>query len=403
MKTLRTHLRIFASGAALALILMWTIRPVDAGREKSVANASIGSLLQEASAPPVTCVDRPKGIKAPPKRLAPEPRPRKKERDDDDRDEAKTSGQLRTSRLGFKPVCQQGKVPVFKMIPDKVAKGNPLLAPDPEREYLRYQGRELEEFVRRHVRAFAEVYKRSSGPDDPPGCDGVAWFGSCYYYGSAAFSTTADGGGMTNSIDNPAYVNTGGSGHTLDEIAVQGGANNGNIVELGWLVSSDQEGNNNPHIFVFHWKNWAGTCYDGCGWQQWSNTYHPGMDIGTAVGKQVYIGYVFYQGNWWAWFDDQWMGYFPGSEWNGQYTKTSLIQWFGEVASANGIPPQTNMGDGQLPAATSAATMTTLCDVDAKAWVCWYRDQQSLSRTVAKYYDISRVAFGATRYGGPGQ
>lgn len=208
---------------------------------------------------------------------------------------------------------------------------------------------------------------------------------------------------MTNSIDSPAYVNTGGSGHTLNEIAVQGGPNNGNIVELGWLVSSDQEGNNNPHIFVFHWKNWVGTCYDGCGWQQWSNTYHPGMDIGGALGKQVYIGYVLYQGNWWAWFDDQWMGYFPGSEWSGQYTKTSLIQWFGEVASANGIPPQTQMGDGQLPAAANAASMATLCDVDAKAWVCWYRDQQSLSRTVAKYYDISRVAFGATRYGGPGQ
>ena len=43
------------------------------------------------------------------------------------------------------------------------------------------------------------------------------------------------------------------------------------------------------------------------------------------------------------------------------------------------------------------------CDVDAKAWVCWYRDQQSLSATVPKYYDIRRVGFGDTRYGGPGQ
>jgi len=87
-------------------------------------------------------------------------------------------------------------------------------------------------------------------------------------------------------------------------------------------------------------------------------------------------------------------GLLPGSEWNGQYTKTSLIQWFGEVASANGIPPKTQMGLGQFPSSTNGSDMATLCDVDAKAWVCWYRDQQSLSRTVPKYYDIARVAFG---------
>jgi Neprosin len=97
------------------------------------------------------------------------------------------------------------------------------------------------------------------------------------------------------------------------------------------------------------------------------------------------------------------MGYFPGSEWNGQYTKTSLIQWFGEVESENGIPPQTQMGNGQFPSSASAASMATLCDVDAKAWVCWYRDKQSLNRTVPNYFDISRVAFGAARYGGLGQ
>jgi len=115
---------------------------------------------------------------------------------------------------------------------------------------------------------------------------------------------------MTTSIAKPAYVNTGGEGHSLDEIALQGGASNGNIIEMGWFVDSEMEGNVNPHIFVYHWINGAETCYDTCGWQQWSTTYHPGMDLGSAVGKKVYIGYVLYQGNWWGWFDNQWMGYF---------------------------------------------------------------------------------------------
>jgi Neprosin len=370
---------------------------------------------QDTVSPAVTCVDRPKGVRPPPKRLAPILRPRREKEPGDDKPGKEDAQELTrpvVSRLGFKPVCLRGKVPVIKPRPTKVGKGNPLFAADPNAEYLKYEGRARAEFFLRHLRSFEDVYERprkeGENPPPPPPppappCDGVAWYGSCYYYGSAAFSTAADGGGMTNSIEKPAYVNTGGEGHSLNEIAVQGGASNGDIIEMGWFVDSEMEGNVNPHIFVYHWINGAETCYDTCGWQQWSSTYHPGMDLGSAGGKKVYIGYVLYQRNWWAWFDDQWMGYFPGSEWNGQYTKTSLIQWFGEVASANGIPPKTQMGNGQFPSSTNAASMATLCDVDAKAWVCWYRDQQGLSRTVAKYYDISRVAFGATTYGGPGQ
>ncbi len=371
-------------------------------------NGSVAA-ADDAALHSVECVTRPKGVKPPPKGMAPTPRAH------GEREYPKEEAAAAGSGLRIKPVCPEGKIPVVKILPTKVEKGNPLLGPDPRQEFLKLEGAARAEFIRRHVRSFEEVYKRANPeregtkapppgpPPGPPACDGVPSFGSCYYYGSAAFATVADGGGMTQSIEKPQYVNSGGSGHTLDELAVQGGTNNGNIIEIGWLASSEQYGNANPHIFVFHWKDWNPTCYDGCGWVQWSNTYHPGMDLGNAVGKKVYIGWVLYQGNWWSWFDNQWMGYFPGSEWNGKYTKTSLIQWFGEVASANGIPPKTDMGDGQLPASTSAASMSTLCDVDAKAWVCWYRDQQSLSRTVPNYYDISRVSFGGTRYGGPGQ
>lgn len=35
---------------------------------------------------------------------------------------------------------------------------------------------------------------------------------------------------------------------------VQGGASNGNIIEIGWNVSPFQyAGDSNPHLFVFHW------------------------------------------------------------------------------------------------------------------------------------------------------
>jgi Neprosin len=314
--------------------------------------------------------------------------------------------------IALSPLCPEGQAAVPTSTTHfyaKVPKGNPLLGPiTDEKEFERDPGA----VVRKSVRPFNEVYSRGRQhhyslapfrPDPPPACDGMAYFGSCYYYGSAAFTRTADGGGMTMAIERPNYVSTGGGGHTLDELAVQGGTGNGNIIELGWNVSSDQYGDTNSHLFVYHWKNWVGTCYDGCGWQQYSGTYFPGMSLNNIVGREVYIGYVYYQGNWWAWFDNQWLGYFPGSEWSGAYTKSELLQWFGEVASSNGIPPRTDMGDGQLPSNPSAATNYTLCDVDAHAWVCFYRDLQSLSATRPAYYNISRTGFGRVRYGGPGE
>jgi hypothetical protein len=243
-------------------------------------------------------------------------------------------------------------------------------------------------------------------PPPPPGqpaCDGIWQDGACYYYGSAALQRAADGGGMTMAVKRPSYDNSGGPGHSLDEIAVQGGTGNGNIVEVGWLVSSDMNGDLDPHIFVFHWVDGAPSCYNTCDWHQWSNVYYPSQNINQIINRDVYIGYVFWQDNWWAWFDDQWMGYFPGSLWNGEYKRNALIQWFGEVASLNGIPPKTQMGDGIFPPPNSAAADFTLCDVDAKAWVCWVRDKQNVAPpTNAKYYRINRVGVGDARYGGPG-
>jgi hypothetical protein len=316
----------------------------------------------------------------------------------------KGGGEYQKAQPAMKPVCPEGEVPVVKEMQPQVPKGNPLLRPSTQPTPGAVRPGEF--------RPFREIYRSRTGaappspppptPPPAPPCGGVIAFGTCYYYGSAALNRRADGGGMTMSVNRPAYDNSGGEGHSLDEIAVQGGANNGNIVELGWWVSSEQNGDADSHIFVFHWKDGKQTCYNGCGWKQYSSTYFPGQNIKALIGREVYIGYVYYEGNWWAWFDDQWLGYFPGTEWDNSYTKSALLQWFGEVASANGVPPRTQMGDGVLPPAERAAHMFTLCDVDAKAWICWYRDQQALSVTVPKYYNIQRVGFGDTRYGGPG-
>ena len=132
---------------------------------------------------------------------------------------------------------------------------------------------------------------------------------------------------------------------------------------------------------------------------------HRAVALVDFTGQRVYIGWVQFRGAWWAWFNDQWLGYIKDSVWiSPTFTQTAQIQWYGEVASNNGIPPKTPMGNGEFPAKNSAASMTTLCDVDAKAWVCFYRDQQATGATHVSYYDIqNHTSFGAVRYGGPGQ
>jgi hypothetical protein len=228
----------------------------------------------------------------------------------------------------------------------------------------------------------------------------------CFYYASARFDQLADGAGMTQMIASPHYDNSGGFGHSLSEVSVGGvGPTASDYVELGWSVSSNQFGDLDPHLFIFDWINGVPTCYYPCSgnaWHQYSKKYFPGMDLRSMVGTSVYIGYVHYKGAWWAWFKDGWVGYIPDTQWGGAFTKGSALQWFGEVDSANGIPPKTAMGDGLFPANPAAATMSTLCDVNAASMTCTYRDKQSIWATVPAYYDISHTGFGAVRYGGSG-
>jgi hypothetical protein len=294
-----------------------------------------------------------------------------------------TGGQVapatRAARGKIKPVCPVGQIPVVKGLRRGLPKGNP------------------DQAGRLPVGSQVRTGPGPKGvrPDGPP-CDGTFEDGYCYYWSGASDSRTDQGGGHTMTIEKPAEV---GPGHSLEEMSVQAGKGDGNIVEIGSTVASPDP---DPQLFVFHWINWNPTCYNGCGYQQYSNTYYPGMDLSNLVGQQVYDGYVFYQGNWWVWFNDQWLGYFPGSLWAGQFQTSQQVQWFGEVATNNGVPPGSQMGDGQFASNVQAAPMSTLCDVNVAAWLCFYYDQQSTYQTVPEFYTVAHPGFGAIRLGGPG-
>lgn len=204
-----------------------------------------------------------------------------------------------------------------------------------------------------------------------------------------------DGGGVVTMVEYPAISQTGGT-HSLHEISVQGGQGNGDIVEIGWIV---EPGDKAARLFVFHWINWNPTCYNGCGWVQWNPSITPGMNLVT--GSQSYMGYVYWEGNWWGWYEDQWVGYFPGSEWKGNYSKSSLIQWFGEVYDSD-PSPATDMGDGYRANDGRAARFWYPCAVNAAQWVCWINSSPSLNQPSTPWYTIENIGGSALRYGGPG-
>jgi hypothetical protein len=231
-------------------------------------------------------------------------------------------------------------------------------------------------------------------------CAGTAEQNSCYYWASATDLRTDHGGGFTMKIEKPSVAKTAtlAAGHSLEEMSVQAGSNFGNIIEIGSIVNSDKA---DPELFVFHWINGKPTCYDLCGYHQYSNTYYPDMDLSALVGKSVYSGYVYYKGRWWAWFNGQWLGWFPGSLWKGKFGVSQEIQWFGEV-SATRFPPRTQMGNGRFAGNAAAAPLSTMCDVNVAAWRCYYYNQQRLFASDSKFYTIKATGFGAVRVGGPG-
>lgn len=128
---------------------------------------------------PYECVERtataePPAL-SPPKIVAEEPK-----------GEWETTGPTFTDRL-----CPQGQVPKGKPAVPNVAKGNPLIGPVEETAELFFsRPKEQAERIQGALRPFKEVYPY--GPDasgeqellpDPPGCNGVSYFGSCFYYG----------------------------------------------------------------------------------------------------------------------------------------------------------------------------------------------------------------------------
>ncbi|MDH6130680.1 hypothetical protein P3T37_000047 [Kitasatospora sp. MAA4] len=171
----------------------------------------------------------------------------------------------------------------------------------------------------------------------------ICWYGSCYDYVSGRQLTDTAGASVRMLQADPEIKPGDTNSHSLQELALQS-ADHNSTVEIGWTVDLGLNGDTRPHLFVYHWVNGAESCYNACGFVQVSRTVKPGMAVRTGSTAEFTIENL--GGDWWVFYDDHAVGYFPGSLWSGSYTRAQVVTAFGEVAHATGATCE-DMGNGR--------------------------------------------------------
>ncbi|MGO9110727.1 MAG: PEP-CTERM sorting domain-containing protein [Thermoguttaceae bacterium] len=146
-------------------------------------------------------------------------------------------------------------------------------------------------------------------------------------------------------VDLPINAQTVGNApdHSLFEMSMSNtvGAS-GNIIEIGVTTDPSLNGDRNPHWFVSSWIN--GT------WQGYDANSHFVSQIGTfwatsltsVEGTSPEVALDYNAPNWWLYLNGAAAGYFPGTEWSGAFTKSSVTDVFGEVYDDGTFYPTLN-------------------------------------------------------------
>jgi len=215
---------------------------------------------------------------------------------------------------------------------------------------------------------------------------------SQYFCHAGAYqNVTADGAYMSTTVESPSVDSS--DYHSLAEMAVQS-SDQQQIIEIGWTVDPAQF-DQTPRLFIYHWVDGQGTCYNTCDFVSNSTTVTPGMAL-TPSSTPVQFAIEYYQGNWWYSYNGTWFGYLPGSVWSGGFIQSGLVQEFGEIA-AGSTQPCTDMGNGALGTDAAAAAVTDVGYYNATTAVSLNSTEDD--PTLYNSQVTSPNSFG---YGGPG-
>lgn len=236
-------------------------------------------------------------------------------------------------------------------------------------------------------------------PPAPPAADGsICYYGACYnYVAGRQYAWYATGASVELWRGQPNLDPADANSHSLQELAVQS-SDALQIVEIGWTVDRSLNGDNAPHLFVYHWVDGIPTCYNGCGFVQTSTAVVPGMKLASGGFSTFRIEHV--GDRWQLSLDGTMFGYFPDSLWGSSvFSQPLLLQTFGEVASTS-TPTCNQMGTGKFAESSASSAITgftllgpTPTPVDLAP---------ALLVTTPEWYDASRVEPDGFWLGGPG-
>ncbi len=236
----------------------------------------------------------------------------------------------------------------------------------------------------------------ASPPPPPKGGPIVSPQAGTYWYSSlmkATESYNQNGVGGRIYFSNPAVYDQ--YDMVTAEMSIVSGANY-HLVEVGLRKFWDAF----PRLMISQWA--YGTFNDAAGFVQVHGTYAPGMPLTSYYGLAVQHYVRYDAGNWWIWFNDGWVGYFPGAIWAGTFTSGNMAHFYGEVFSAaNRIPPRTDMGNGLFSASAGAAYMQDIC-MHSFDSICYPVTGASAYVSGASYYSLYYPGAAYMRFGGNG-
>jgi hypothetical protein len=197
---------------------------------------------------------------------------------------------------------------------------------------------------------------RGASPAEPPSPQFGP--GQGYWHAGNGWIPYGVGASINTEIFDPS-VSTSTGAHSLGQLAI---ANDGGVyytIEVGWNVDPGLYGDTLTHLFTYVNKDHyatngqlGGDCYNCNLTPAAGATYKVGQTLTPNTHVQIAAEYT--GGNWWVWFDNQWIGYVPGSFWGGAFTGTAYHLGFGEIYDPGAV---TDMGNGLFGSNPSAAKM----------------------------------------------
>jgi hypothetical protein len=156
--------------------------------------------------------------------------------------------------------------------------------------------------------------------------------GSPGYLYVADFDTTPTTAASLNLPVSAETVSSSSEEHSLFEMSMSNeGGSSGNIIEIGITTDRGLNGDPNPHWFVSSWVGGTWKGYDGASdfvsddGNFWSSA------LTSEEGTSETAGFEYNDGEWQLYLNSVLAGYFPGSEWGGAFTQSSVTEVFGEV------------------------------------------------------------------------